>query len=157
MWIRHRLGYSCCEGNEEIVRSILQKIAIGVIVIASMVLSVKHLSDSTLKGTFQDDPVADFEHKVVKLKDGLPANVGEVGYISDWDVPGISPDPNLVGEYILIQYSMAPVIVVRGMDFEWIIGNLTPDSARRLKEQSGQNYQIKYYDYGLYLIHRIAP
>ena len=43
-----------------------------------------------------------------------------IGYISDSDVPGAAYDAaNDEGEYILTQYALAPIIIVRGTDQEW--------------------------------------
>ena len=48
-----------------------------------------------------------------------------VGYISDSNIPGLTYNAaNDEGEYVLAQYVLAPIIIVRGTGQEWNIGNL---------------------------------
>ena len=84
------------------------------------------LSPTRSLGSTTDDPVADWERRFQPVKARLPFQRGFVGYISDSAIPGITFDAaNDEGEYILTQYAMAPVIIVKGTDQEWNIGNLS--------------------------------
>ncbi len=101
-----------------------------VIVVASLVASIRNLVATQDLGSVTDDPVADWERRFQPLKALLPFQRGFVGYISDSAIQGITYDAaNDEGEYILSQYAMAPIILVKGTDQDWNIGNL---SSRRL-------------------------
>ncbi len=88
----------------------------------------------------------------------LPDNVGgEIGYVADWD---IDPNANSIDqdeEYVLTQYTLAPIIVKRGDSYEWIIGNLTAPNADAWLNQKFAGDKTHFYGWGIYLIHKANP
>ena len=63
------------------------------------------------------------------VRGALPFVRGVIGYISDSDVPGADFNAaNDEGEYILTQYALAPIVLVRGTDQEWNLANLSRES-----------------------------
>ena len=63
------------------------------------------------------DDVSAKEKRLASLKQALPAR-GVVGYVSDY------PDEiEATGHYYLAQYTLAPLVVVRGSDHPLVVGN----------------------------------
>ncbi len=53
-------------------------------------------------------------------------NHGVIGYLADWDIPNAkygSSDQEV--EFLLAQYTVAPVVLERGADHELILGNFS--------------------------------
>lgn len=104
------------------------------------------------------DFVTRWEERLQRLKEELPAEVTMVGYVADWDLPGVVTDPiDQDTEYVLTQYTLAPIAVVPGLEPEWIIGNfVTPDFQPWLDGEL-TSYEITAFGYGIYLIQRTTP
>ena len=63
-----------------------------------------------------------WEGWVSKLIAPIPFKRGFVGYISNQDIPGAAFNKdNDDGEYVLTQYAVAPLILIRGTKQEWNI------------------------------------
>jgi len=124
---------------------------------ASVAASVGNLASTKDLGSVSDDPVADWEKRFAVVKDRLPFERGFVGYISDSDVPGAGFDPaNDEGEYVLTQYAMAPVILIRGTAEEWTIANLSAGAFRIWSGNHSGAFDIMPLRNGLYFLHRNA-
>jgi hypothetical protein len=134
----------------------LQRGVIVLIVLASLFASIRNLISTKDLGSITDDPVADWEVRFGPLKAQLPFKRGVVGYISDSSVPGVSYNAaNDEGEYVLTQYALAPIIIVKGTNQEWNVANL--DKAAYVlwsKTNQGQFEVIPFKD-KLYLLHRL--
>jgi len=75
-----------------------------------------------LKG---DDMVTAWDKRLRKIRPLLP-EYGVVGYLADWDIPGAqygSSDQEV--EFLLAQYTVAPVILERGKKHPVILGNFS--------------------------------
>ena len=104
------------------------------------------------KVLIQNDGAANWEERMQPVREHLPATIREVGYVSDLE------DTALIQEYSLTKYALAPVVVRKGVEFEWIIGNFTqPGFESTLNEQIPSGYVIQNLGFGIYLIHRILP
>jgi hypothetical protein len=135
----------------------LQRGALMLVILASLYASLQNLISTRELGSVGDDPVADWERRFEPLKRKLPFSRGLVGYISDSSVPGIVFNaPNDEGEYVLTQYVLAPIIIIKGTDQEWNVANLSgPAYAAWSKSNHGEFEVIPFKD-GLYLLHRIT-
>ena len=135
----------------------LQQGAIVLIALACLYASVQNLISTKYLGSINDDPVADWEKRFAPLKDQLPFKRGVVGYISDSNIPGYTYNAaNDEGEYVLAQYVLAPIIIVRGTGQEWNIGNLDKAAYEIWsKSNQGQFIVIPFKD-KLYLFHRLG-
>ena len=130
---------------------------VGLIVLASLVASIQNLVATRTLGSTTDDPVADWERRFEPLKARLPFQRGFVGYISDSAIPGIAFDAaNDEGEYILTQYAMAPVIIVKGTNQEWNIGNLGTSGFEAWSAANSGTFEVTPLRGKLYLFHRIG-
>jgi hypothetical protein len=124
---------------------------------ASVAASVRNLKATKELGSVSDDPVANWERRFTAVKARLPFERGLVGYISNSDVPGASFDAaNDEGEYVLTQYAMAPIILVRGTTEEWNIANLSTQAFRMWSGENSGAFDIMPLKNGLYLLHRNA-
>lgn len=133
----------------------LQRILVILIAAASLYASLKNLLDTRELGSISEDPVAHWQVRFGPLKEQLPFVRGVVGYISDSDVPGAAFDPaNEEGEYILTQYAMAPIIIVRGTDQQWNIANLSPEAFAIWAAGDNGQFDVSRLKGGLYLLHR---
>ena len=72
-----------------------------------------------------DDMVTAWDKRLRKIRPLLP-EYGIVGYLADWDIPGGkfgSSDQEV--EFLLAQYTVAPVVLERGHGHELILGNFS--------------------------------
>jgi hypothetical protein len=135
----------------------LRRAFLGLIAAASLSASIQNLAVSRELGSLTEDPVADWEKRFAAVRQRIPFVRGVVGYISDSDIPGATYDPaNDEGEYILTQYALAPLVLVRGADQEWNIANLSRDSLERWQMGQGADFDIAARGAGIYLMHRRA-
>ncbi len=133
----------------------LQRGFICLLILMSLYASAQNLIATKDLGSVSDDPVADWERRFTPIKQQLPFQRGVVGYISDSDVPGASYDAaNDEGEYVLTQYILAPIIIKRGTDQEWNIGNLDRQAFDLWKKSNGAGFEVTAFKGGLYLLHR---
>jgi len=134
----------------------LQRGAILLIIVASFYASVRNLISTKNLGSISDDPVADWEIRFGPLKQQLPFQRGVVGYISDSSIPGITYNAaNDEGEYVLTQYVLAPIIIVKGTDQEWNIANLDKDAYAVWSKTNQGQFEVTTFKDKLYLLHRL--
>ncbi len=135
----------------------LQAGALILIVLGSLSASIQNLISTKDLGSIHDDPVADWEKRFGPLKESLPFKRGVVGYISDSSIPGASFDAaNDEGEYVLTQYMLAPIILVKGTDQEWNIGNLGRQAFQMWSSSNQGRFEVVPFKGGLYLLHRVG-
>jgi hypothetical protein len=140
------------------IRRILQLGLIAWVIYSSFAQSISYLISTKERGSLGQDPVTQWETKFVRLKNALPTGTAVVGYLADWDVPGIPyDDGNQHGEYVLIQYTLSPVILTRGMEHEWIVGNLTHEAYEKWQSSAQGNFEVSFFKNNLYLIHKVKP
>ena len=100
-----------------------------------------------------EEMVSKWESRIQVLREALPADVTQVGYVDDAALNG---DASLldVNEFQLMQYSVAPIAIDSGLKHEWIIGNFNEDGNLEpwLAGQIGE-YELQGFGFGLYLIH----
>lgn len=133
----------------------LQRILLGLIAAASLYSSARNLSSTAELGSITEDPVADWETRFEPLRERLPFVRGVVGYISDADVPGITYDSaDDMGEYVLTQYALAPIIIIRGTDQEWNVANLSAEAYRLWSMQEHPAFDVRPLGNGIQLLHR---
>jgi hypothetical protein len=135
----------------------LQRLFLVLLVAVSLAASVRNLLATRSLGSVSDDPVADWEKRFAPIKQRLPFERGLVGYISDSSIPGMAYDAaNDEGEYVLTQYVMAPVIIVKGTEQEWVIANLDKQGFLQWDRANQGKFEVTAYKSGIYLLHRVA-
>jgi len=109
----------------------------------------------------RDSGAEAWEQRMKPVKRALPADVWQVGYISDLDLVTDLIEQQFfteLDEFPLTMYSMAPRLVSRGLNFEWIIGNFTnPDFEKFLDENLPNGYELQNLGFGIYLVHVEQP
>ena len=82
-----------------------------------------------------------------------------MGYISDIDIPDIAYDrQNLVGEFTLTQFAIAPIVLIQGSDQqEWNILSLTPQAYEKWSAEKGTDYEVIKFGGKFYLAHKVIP
>ena len=125
--------------------------------------------------TAEKNEVAIWENRLEPVKNDLPAGVNHVGYLAAWDFPENQLPPGLerngyttewdlpvqyrqigeLNEFRLTKYSLAPIMVDRGANYDWIIGNFSTDKFKPWLQATLGKYEIKDIGGGIYIIHRI--
>ncbi len=134
----------------------LQGIAILLIVGLGIKTSVDNFSSSLHDNSNNTEVIADWNKQISKLTTRIPIKHGLVGYISNEDVLGKAFSTNdAEGEYVLTQYSIAPLVLVRGTDQEWNILNLEPENYKKWMQDNEKNFELVKVGGGMYLVHRV--
>ena len=132
------------------------QLLIGLIVLLSLYSSISYLIWTQSAGTVAFDHVADWDARFAPVKEALPIQRGTLGYIADWDIPGADfSTSDQDAEYILTQYAFAPFILVRGADYEWIVGSLSPRSYEAWVQIRLGEYKDYKFKSNVYLFHRL--
>jgi hypothetical protein len=137
-----------------------KKSAIIVLAFNFIILGAWHLVESIQKWNpefISNDKVSYYDNRrLAALRANLPAHVKTVGYIDDLDVLPFSKSrsANDETELVLTQYVLAPVIVNRGDNAEWVILNLTPQAYDTWIQQQPQNIQVTDCGFRIFLVHK---
>jgi hypothetical protein len=104
------------------------------------------------------DMVSSWDQHMKLIREYLPPDVFIVGYLEARDIfPSSKYDD---AELFLTQYGIAPVAMIKGYEFEWIIGNfgnnISLQSIKSWLDQRVGEYTIQDLGFGIYLIHRIG-
>ena len=136
---------------------LLKKLAIILFILVAVYSSATYLINNIKAWNprlITNDGVYDWDTRLADLRADLPPDVEVVGYVSDWD---ISPDynyPNNETEYVLTQYTLAPVIVTRDAEREWVIVNLAPKDFGTWLATQPTDIKVTRYPLGLFLVHK---
>ena len=102
------------------------------------------------------DEVSNWENRFHPLKQQLPVGIEQVGYLSERDMPtGHFSGTDQSHEFNLTIYAMAPVIVRRGANSEWIIGNFGTRKFEAWLQGAIGAHETENIGGGIYLIHRV--
>lgn len=135
----------------------LQRLFLVLLIAGGLAASVRNLITTRELGSVSDDPVADWEKRFTAIKERIPFKRGVVGYISDSSIPGIGYDAaNDEGEYVLTQYVMAPIVIVKGTNQEWDIANLDKQAFQLWSKANQGKFEVAVSKGGIYLLHRIG-
>lgn len=135
----------------------LQRLFLVLLVAVGLYASVRNLIATKDLGSTSDDPVADWEKRFTPIRQRLPFERGLVGYISDSSIPGVSYDAaNDEGEYVLTQYVMSPIVIIKGTNQEWDIANLSREAFELWNKANEGKFEVTAFKGGLYLLHRVG-
>ncbi len=109
----------------------------------------------------EQNEVSVWENRMQPIREKLPPDVTEVGYLAEWDIPGATyGQTDQYHEFNLTVYSMAPYIVRRGAEHDWVLGNFGNVLIKKIDpwlRASLGNYEIVATSSGLYLMHQVKP
>jgi hypothetical protein len=142
--------------------ALIRRVSVIILVTLSLLTNIYFLFTDTQNWNPQiasQNQVSKWERHLQPVRKILPPNIKNVGYLADWDLPDIpyTYEQNYTQntEYILTQYALAPAIVHRGFEYDWIIGNFSsPNFESWLKTLIG-NYKIQNLGFRIYLIQRV--
>jgi hypothetical protein len=137
------------------MRVYVQKAALGLLVLFCVytLAAALHLIIGLDRGAVA---LANWEARLEPARRNLPVERGVIGYVTEWDVPGMSYDArDLESEYLLAQYALAPLILVKGPQAEWNVAVLSPEAARIWRESEAGQFQLIHLNHNIYLLHRM--
>lgn len=116
------------------------------------------LATASVDGLTGDDMVTAWDKRLRKVRNILP-EYGTIGYMADWDIPGYkygSSDQEV--EFLLAQYTVAPLVLERGSDHDLILGNFSdngdPQKMENVQKQLGLRI-IQPYSNEIFLMERL--
>jgi len=136
---------------------LLKKLAIFLLVLVSVYSSIAFLLASIQAWNprlITNDGVYDWDTRLADARADLPPDVKVIGYVSEWDVLPDYDYPDNETEYVLTQFAMAPVIVAREGQHEWVIVNLSPKDFETWAATQPANIKVIKYKLGIYLVHK---
>jgi thiosulfate reductase cytochrome b subunit len=137
-------------------RTILRRVLFAAFMMLEIYIGWKNFQEIAATENAAGEPVAEWERRFAPLKKIMPFTHGTVGYVSDSGVTGIDYyNPNDQIEYTLTQYVMAPLVVRKGVDHEWIIGNFSKQGYEDWRRSNPGSFDVIALSYGVYLIHRL--
>jgi hypothetical protein len=135
---------------------LFRKFSFVIFLFLEMFVGLKNLQHIKTAEYNAGEAVAEWEGRFERLKKILPLTRGVVGYVSDSGVTGTNYfDPNDQIEYTLTQYTMAPIIINKGGNFEWTIGVLSKSGYEDWIRSHSGKFEITFLKYNIYLIHRL--
>ena len=133
----------------------LQRIILAVVAVLGVKTGITSFT-SNIKVHSNDTSVAIWDERLSNLIAPIPFERGLVGYISNEDIPGIAFDEDdAEGEYILTQYAVAPLILVRGTDQEWNLLNLDTTAYETWHQTNINDFELVGFGGGLYLVRKV--
>lgn len=137
-------------------KKVLQRIILIVIALLGIKTSIQGFI-STINMPSHDISVSNWDERVSNLTASIPFERGVIGYISNADIPGAPFDgADTAGEYILTQYAVAPIIIIRGTDQEWNILNLDPKAYEKWDQANANDFEVVDFRGGMYLVRRLG-
>lgn len=109
-----------------------------------------------------EDPFNDmlfpWEEHMKLIREQLPPDIFIVGYLTSTDI--VPSDEYDYAELFMTQYGIAPIVLIKGYEFEWIVGNFGSNmplqSVKNWLDQRLGGYTVQGLGFGIYLIHRIG-
>jgi hypothetical protein len=134
----------------------LQRFILVVIAILCVKTGIENIISSNNERSNDTAVVTNWDKRLSKLTAHIPFKRGLVGYISGEDIPGATFSPNdASGEYVLTQYAVAPLILVRGTDQEWDILNLDTKTYEKWHQTHLNDFEVVDFSAGMHLVHKV--
>jgi len=138
-------------------RKVLQRIILIAIAVLGIKTSIENFKSSIAERSNDAEVIAAWNDRLSKLIEPIPFERGLVGYLSNEDIPGTTFDSNdAEGEFVLAQYAVAPLILVRGMEQEWVILNLDPETFEKWRQENANEFEVVRSGGGMVLVHKVA-
>ena len=100
----------------------IQRIVLVVIAVLGLQTGIENFKSGIAERSNDSTIIAAWNDRLAKLIEPIPFERGFVGYLSDEDIPGTTFNSNdAEGEFVLTQYAIAPLIIVRGTNQEWMV------------------------------------
>jgi hypothetical protein len=137
------------------IRATLTKILLISLMVASLAQAVQYWRSTTRIQT-SGQVMMKWEKRLAPVKDALPFRQGIIGYVGEWDVPGSDyAYRDQEAEYLLAQYTLAPLILKKGAVAEWNVALLGAKSLSTWQAAFGESFQIMPLGRQVYLLHQV--
>ena len=140
----------------QLIKKIIPYFKIGLLflfVVTYFRAGIQELSQARQLDNRDEAFFTQWEKRFEPIKASLPFKYGVVGYVADWDIPGVHYDPaDTEAEHVLTQYTMTPIVVSRNINHEWVIVNLNADYFDTWFAMHRGEYSVT--KFNLYLLHR---
>lgn len=138
-------------------KKILQRIVLIAIAVLGVKTSIENFKSSIAERSNDAEVIAAWNDRLSKMIEPIPFERGFVGYLSNADLPGTGFDSNdAEGEFVLTQYAIAPLILVRGTEQEWNILNLDRDTFEKWQQENAGKFEVVKSGGGMYLVHKVT-
>jgi hypothetical protein len=136
------------------VQSVLRKMLVVVLVAAAMFSTVRYWA-STRHLDRGGDALEGWEARIGPARERLPIRRGTIGYVGEWDVPGVPyAFWDQESEFLLSQYTLAPLVLKKGAAAEWNVAVLSPKPYAAWKRLYGGKFTVMDVGHGVYILHR---
>jgi hypothetical protein len=138
------------------MRNLLQRCAILFLIAASLSSIATHWQ-STRNIEKGSEALDRWEAQLQPAREALPIKRGILGYVGEWDVPGTDYEfLDQETEFILTQYALAPLILVRGPVAEWNIAILNREAFQEWEADNRGVFEITHLGRNIYLLRKLG-
>lgn len=126
-----------------------------ILLVLSSLFSAVRYWELTLEQEAGGQAIAAFEERLQPAKNALPFKRGVIGYLGEWDVPGIGYEfRDQQVEYLLAQNALAPLILKKGAIAEWNVAVLSPMALAAWETAHPGKFETSSLGHNVYLLHR---
>jgi hypothetical protein len=137
------------------IRFYLLRAALAALMMGGVYFSFKNLQAAIAMTKLDGDHITPWETRFQAVKKLLPFKRGVVGYLTNSDVLGTSITNNEQGQYTLTQYTLSPIIIVRGMNADWVVADLNTKAFQIWRESNYGHFRIYSLGDDLFLFRRL--
>jgi len=103
------------------------------------------------------EALASWERRFEEAREIIPIKRGVIGYLGEWDIPGTKYDAaDQTAEYLLTQYTLAPLILERGANAEWNIAILNSSTFQAWEQEHQGKYQVYRLKNHVYVLQKLG-
>ncbi|MGE5250821.1 MAG: hypothetical protein ACM3QS_11485 [Bacteroidota bacterium] len=138
------------------MQATLRKGLVALLLVSGLFSAVRYWR-STLGLDRGSEALAAWETRISRAKEALPIKRGVIGYVGEWDVPGISyAFWDQESEYLLAQYTLAPFILKKGAAAEWNVAVLNPKALAVWQALHEGEFEMIDVGHSVYVLHRLG-
>ena len=135
----------------------VQRVVLVAIALLGLKTGIENFKSGIAERSNDAEVIATWNDRLSKLIEPIPFERGLVGYLSNEDIPGTTFDSNdAEGEFVLAQYAVAPLILVRGMEQEWVILNLDSETFEKWRQENAKEFEVVRSGGGMVLVHKVT-
>jgi len=137
-------------------KNYLQRVVLIIVAILGVKTGVENFKSSIAERSNDAAVISAWNERLSNLIAPIPFDRGLIGYISNEDIPGASFDSDdAEGEFVLAQYAVAPLILVRGTGQEWNILNLDSETYEKWIQANENDFEFVEFGGGMYLVRKV--
>jgi hypothetical protein len=134
----------------------IKQFAVVLLALTSLYSTVLHWH-STINLDRGAKAIDAWEARLHSVRETLPVKRGIIGFVGDSNVPGIEYNSgDQETEFILTQYTLAPLILVPGTVADWNLAILGKVAFEKWQQSNQGNFEIISLGHQVYLFHKRA-